>query len=148
MPTIRDQFRIEAPIAAIAAFHHDTTVLKKLTPPPVIVQIHRVEPLAENSISVFTLWFGPLPLRWQAVHSGVHPNSGFVDTQSRGPMAAWRHHHSWSTLPGGMAEMREEIEFEHKAGLPGLLTRILFAPPMLRLMLAYRRAVIRRACQR
>ncbi len=148
MPVIRDKFKIEAPTALVAAFHHDTHALKKLSPPPVIVQIHSVEPLTENSLSVFTLWFGPLPLRWRAVHSCVDPASGFIDTQSSGPMAFWRHRHSWAALPGGATEMREEIEFEHKPGLPGLLTRILFALPMLRLMLTYRRSVIRRACQR
>jgi ligand-binding SRPBCC domain-containing protein len=147
MPTIRDQYRVQAAVPAVAAFHHDTTALKKLTPPPVIVQIHSLEPLAENSISVFTLWFGPLPLRWRAVHSSVDPASGFTDTQTAGPMAAWRHRHSWTPLPGGATEMREQIEFEHKTGWTGLLTRILFAPPMLRLMLAYRRAVIQRGCR-
>jgi ligand-binding SRPBCC domain-containing protein len=148
MVIIRDQFTIQAPVTVVAAFHRDTTVLKKLTPPPVIVQIHSIEPLAEDSVSVFTLWFGPLPLHWRAVHSSVDPASGFTDTLSGGPMAAWRHHHSWTALPGGATEMREQIEYEHKPGLPGLLTRILFAPPMLRLMLVYRRAVMRRECQR
>ena len=142
MPAVRDQYQLDATAAAVAAFHHDTRALKKLTPPPVIVQIHQMEPLGEGSISSFSLWFGPLRLRWRAVHSSVNPAAGFVDTQAAGPMALWRHTHAWRDLPGGGCEMREEIVYEHRPGPPGMLTRLLFARPMLRLMLAYRRVVI------
>jgi hypothetical protein len=44
-----------------------------------------MEPLAEGSISDFTLWFGPLPIRWTARHSHIDPLHGFTDTQVRGP---------------------------------------------------------------
>jgi ligand-binding SRPBCC domain-containing protein len=147
MSMIRDQYIVKAPVSAISAFHHSTTALKKLSPPPVIVQIHHAEPLGEGSISEFTLWFGPLPLRWLAIHSSVDPAAGFTDTQSAGPMARWSHHHSWSPLADGITEMTEQIEYEHKPGLAGLHTRILFAPLLLRLMMAYRQVVIRRECE-
>ena len=46
-PTVFDfQFTVEAPLQAVATFHSDTRALKDLTPPPIITQIHRVEPLA------------------------------------------------------------------------------------------------------
>lgn len=50
---------IRASLAAVADFHHDARALKRLTPPPIFVQLHRVEPLAEGSIVDFTLWFDP-----------------------------------------------------------------------------------------
>ena len=80
MPEFRHSFTVDAPLAAVRAFHHDTGVLRQLTPLPIIARVHAFEPLADGSQAEFTLWFGPLPLRWQAVHSDVGPN-GFTDTQ-------------------------------------------------------------------
>lgn len=71
MPTFTYTFVVNAPLTAVAAFHHDTRILKKLTPPPIFVQIHRYEPLGDGSEAEFTLWFGPLPVRWLAVHLEV-----------------------------------------------------------------------------
>jgi len=147
MPVFRDRFRVKAPLEAVAAFHASTAALRKLSPPPIFVQLHHIEPLAEGSISEFTLWFGPLPLRWRAVHSQVNPASGFCDTQLSGPMAAWRHTHSWEALPGGLVELREQVEYTHHPGWRGLMTRILFAPPLLAILFAYRRLIIRRSCE-
>ena len=66
MPVFDFTFSVRAPLQAVAAFHHDTRALKRLTPPPVFVQIHSMEPLAEGSRSEFSMWFGPVPLRWVA----------------------------------------------------------------------------------
>ena len=147
MPVFVDRFHVNASVKAVASFHGSTRALRLLTPPPVIVQFHHVEPLAEGSRSEFTLWFGPLPIRWLAVHSACDRASGFTDSQERGPMAAWRHRHTWQALPDGTTEMNEEVTYAHRPGLTGLLTRILFAPPMLALMFAYRRFAIRRGCE-
>lgn len=148
MPVFEDRFQVHAPLEAVSLFHKDTRVLKRLTPPPVLVQIHRVEPLAEGSRSEFTLWFGPLPLRWLAVHSHVNPRSGFTDTQARGPLKHWQHQHCWEAISPNVTLMKERVTYEHFAGLRGLLTRLLFARPALKLMFFYRRWVIRRGLQR
>ena len=81
-------FVVEAPLEAVSEFHYSTATLKKLTPPPVFVQLHAVEPLGEGSVSEFTMWFGPLPVRWRAVHSNVSQD-GFTDRQERGLMKRW-----------------------------------------------------------
>ena len=141
------RFMVKAPYEAVAFFHHNTNALRRLTPPPVFVQLHRVEPLAENSRSEFTLWFGPLPVRWQAVHSQVGPH-GFTDRQARGPMKFWEHRHQWQAVDERTTMMDEQIQYEHHSGLRGLFSRLLFAPPLLRLMLTYRKWVIRRAVER
>jgi ligand-binding SRPBCC domain-containing protein len=145
MPVFTDRFQVQAELEAVALFHKDTRVLKRLTPPPVYVQIHRVQALAEGSESAFTLWFGPLPVRWLAVHSNVDPRSGFTDTQARGPLLRWQHRHHWQAAGPGCTQMEERVEYEHYPGLSGLLSRILFARPMLRVMFLYRRFAMRRA---
>jgi ligand-binding SRPBCC domain-containing protein len=147
MPTFDYSFVVDAPLQAVRDFHHDTSALKRLTPPPTIVRLHSIEPLAEGSVSTFTLWVGPLPLRWKAVHRGV-TDRGFTDVQASGPAAKWEHTHSFVPRSDGRTEIREHIEFAHKPGPWGLVTRLLFSRPNLLLMFAYRAWITRRCLRR
>ncbi len=137
-------FSVNAPLSAVAAFHRGTEALKQLTPPPIIVQLHRVEPLAEGSRSEFTLWFGPCPVRWIALHSQVDGLHGFTDTQVAGPMAAWQHTHYFEAVNDGATRISEHIEYAYPSGWRGLWARLLFNPLGLRLMFAYRAWMTRR----
>ncbi len=135
-------FTVHAPLQAVREFHHDTSALKRLTPPPTIVQLQDVEPLAEGSVSRFTLWVGPLPLRWKAVHRGVS-EYGFTDIQAEGPARKWEHKHTFTPLSEDITEIHEHIEYEHKEGFWGIVTRLLFARPNLYLMFTYRKLATR-----
>lgn len=135
-------FTVRAPLSAVAAFHHDTHALRRLTPPPVIVQLHRVEPLGEGSVSEFTMWFGPLPTRWTAIHSNVSQN-GFTDTQAQGPLKRWQHTHRFTAQDDDTTRIDEHIEYEHERGLRGLLSRLAFARPALWFLFTYRQFVTR-----
>ncbi len=121
----RHAFIVDAPVAVVAAFHRDTGVMKQLTPPPIIARIHAFEPLGEGSKAHFTLWFGPLPLRWYAVHSDVSPR-GFTDTQLSGPLKSWRHQHRFVALNAAQTRVEDHVTYEHDRGLRGLLSRLLF----------------------
>jgi cysteine-rich repeat protein len=101
MPVFDYSFTVDAPLEAVRDFHHDTSALKKLTPPPTIVQLHSIEPLGEGSVSRFTLWVGPLPLKWKAVHRNVS-DRGFTDVQAEGPAAKWEHTHTFVPLSAGV----------------------------------------------
>ncbi len=144
MAIFETSFSVSAPLAAVAAFHRGTEALKILTPPPVFVQLHRVEPLAEGSRSEFSMWFGPFPIRWIAIHSQVDPLHGFTDTQVSGPMAAWQHTHRFEALGASLTRIDERIEYSYPPGWQGLFARILFNPLGLRLMFAYRAYITRR----
>ncbi len=147
MPVFDYAFVVDAPVEAVRGFHRDTSALKRLTPPPTFVRIHSIEPMAEGSVSEFTLWVGPLPLRWKAIHRDVS-DRGFTDVQASGPAARWEHTHSFIPLPDGRTEIREHIEYEHRRGLWGLVTRLLFSWPSLWFMFGYRCLVTRRALRR
>ena len=142
MPVFDYRFTVAAPLAAVRDFHHDTSALKKLTPPPTIVQLHSIEPLAEGSVSKFTLWVGPLPLHWTAVHRNVS-DRGFTDVQMEGPAAKWEHTHTFVPISAEVTEIREHIEYEHKRGLWGVVTRLLFSSPNLLFMFTYRKFATR-----
>ena len=143
MPVFDYRFDVPASLEEVRAYHHDTAALKRLTPPPVIVQLHDIEPMAEGSISRFTLWMGPLPIRWTAVHRNVDPN-GFTDIQTDGPAKKWEHTHTFTAKSENLTEVHEHIEYEHLPGSRGWLTRVLFSPLNLNSMFAYRRWRTRR----
>lgn len=44
MPVFDFQFTVRAPLTAVRDFHRDTSALRRLTPPPTIVQLHAIEP--------------------------------------------------------------------------------------------------------
>ena len=142
MPVFDFSFTVDAPLSAVRDFHRDTSALKRLTPPPTFVRLISIEPLAEGSVSKFVLWVGPLPLRWTAVHRDVS-DRGFTDVQAAGPAAAWAHTHTFTPLSDGRTRIDEHIEYEHKSGPWGIVTRLLFSKPNLWLMFSYRRFVTR-----
>jgi len=146
MSTYTAAFTVEAPIEAVAEFHRDTRALKKLSPPPMVVQLHRVDPMAEGSVSEFTLWLGPIPIHWRAVHSQVGP-TGFTDTQERGPLAFWRHTHRFLALTDGETQVQDRIEYQYHAGIKGILSRLLFSKPGLTALFTYRKWATRRALE-
>ena len=147
MPIFDYKFTVNASLRAVCDFHSDTSALKRLTPPPTIVQLHEIEPLGEGSVSRFTLWVGPLPLRWRAVHRGVSER-GFTDVQAEGPARKWEHTHTFIPVSADVTEIQEHIEFEHKPGFWGAVTRTLFARPNLLLMFAFRKQATRRYLRR
>lgn len=147
MTTFDYTFTVRAPLAAVAEFHRDTAALRRLSPPPMGVQLHRVDPLGEGSISEFTLWLGPVPIQWTAVHSGVDPLHGFTDTQARGPLKVWRHTHRFEALDPSTTRIREHIEYEHHPGWRGLFSRLLFSSPGLLFLFRYRSFATRRALE-
>ena len=141
MPVFDYSFTVKAPLSKVAQFHHDTRALKLLTPFPIIVQIHRVEPLAEGSVSDFTLWFGPLPIHWVAVHKDVDKQRGFTDVQQKGPAKTWVHTHTFSPEGNDLTRITEHIEYEHYPGFRGILSRLLFPKPGLKALFTYRKIV-------
>ncbi len=125
MNTFDYQFMVEAPLTAVSAFHHDTSILKKLTPPPIFIQVHEFEPLADGSTAELTMWFGPIPVPWTAVHSNV-TEQGFIDTQHRGPLKHWQHSHHFEAVNERQTLVKEHIEYAYRGGLKGIFSRLMF----------------------
>ena len=143
MPVFEFQFTVNAPLKSVSGFHFEPSILKTLTPPLLIMQIHKFEPLSEGSVGEFTMWMGPIPVYWQAVHSNVS-ETGFTDTQAKGPMKSWVHTHRFSTNDNGATIVREHVEFEHFSGLKGLWSRLLFPKPALLVLFHIRKWITRR----
>ena len=112
----KHSFEVAAPQAEVAAFHRGSASMGAITPPPVIVRVHHAPPqLAEGDTMDFTLWLGPLPIRWVARIEQVTPVS-FVDRQVRGPFKSWRHLHTYVAVderPGSeRTQVIDQVEAE------------------------------------
>ena len=105
----KHRFDVNADLCRVSEFHSDANALKKLTMPPAWVQMREVQPLKEGSIARFTLWLGPIPIRWLAVHQDVDPQRGFTDIQLEGPFQTWRHRHSFVPTATNITEVHDEI---------------------------------------
>jgi ligand-binding SRPBCC domain-containing protein len=124
--------------AQCRAFHAAPGAFARLTPPPIFVQVHRndIRDLVDGDVE-FTLWFGPLPVRWHARHAPGPNATSFVDYQESGPMAYWYHEHIITDVPGGV-ELRDRLRIAHPPGLAGVLTRLMFDGLPLRVLFVYR----------
>lgn len=129
---------ISTTIEAIEAFHEDPKAFSRLTPPPIFAQIHRRElkSLVEGELE-FTLWFGPIPIRWLAQHEAGPTENSFADRMMKGPMAYWLHCHIFEEVEGGV-RLTDRIMLAHKPGIAGLLTRLMFDGLPLRFLFIYR----------
>ena len=140
------QFSVRASVVDVAEFHYSPAAFRTLVPPGMLCQTHRLDPLADDSVNEFTMWMGPVPVYWKAVHSGVS-DDGFTDTQTDGPMQQWVHQHRFEALSQVETLVVDRIEYEHESGLRGWKTRLLFCRPALNVLFAWRAWATRRACR-
>lgn len=146
MPHFEHYFTVQASIDQVACFHNDSRALKLLTPPPVIVQMHYVEPLDEGSVADFTMWLGPIPVRWTAVHQNVDLQHGFTDVQRRGPFNQWVHRHSFHRLDAHTTQVVDQVDAEFgQHWFWGLISRLMWFG--LKGLFAYRAWATKRSLQ-
>ncbi|MEO0325999.1 MAG: hypothetical protein AAF447_23820 [Myxococcota bacterium] len=145
--TFHSEFLVRADVATVRRFHGSTRVLRQLTPPVLGMQLHAMGAMEEGMVARFTLWFGPLPVRWTARHEQVS-ETGFVDVQQEGPMAEWRHTHRFEAVDAAQTRVIDHIEYAHPPLPRALLTYALFNGAGLRALFAYRALVTQRACAR
>ncbi len=122
------------------AFHEAPDAFRYLTPPPplMFMQVLRDDrtSLTEGELE-FRLWFGPIPVRWLALHQPGPIPTSFTDRMIAGPMAYWEHQHIFREASGGV-ELVDHIMLAHKNGAAGLLSRLTFDGLPLRLLFVYR----------
>ena len=143
----RHEFLVNAPIEKVAEFHSSTMALKILTPPPLFVKFNHLEPMGEGSRADFTMWFGPIPIHWVAVHSAVDPIEGFTDTQVEGPFKTWIHRHTFNRLSDDTTLIIDEFKGQLSDHLiRGVVSRFMWLT--LPILFSYRARQTRLAVER
>ncbi len=106
----RHTFLVQAPLAEVASFHAQSRSMGAITPPPVIVRVHRAPAmLKEGDEMAFTLWLLLLPIRWVARIQDVAANE-FTDVQLSGPFASWKHTHTFIPRTNNQTEVKDVVE--------------------------------------
>ena len=146
MPTFEHSFTVTAPVEVVRRFHASTDAIPWLTPPPMVARVHRGGRVEEGMVAEFTLWLGPLPLRWCARHVDVGERS-FVDEQAEGPFASWRHRHTIEAQGEHTTRVDDTVHYEHHPGVRGLVTRAMTSKLSLEGLFAYRAAMTRLCCR-
>ena len=108
----RHAFGVRASLPEVARFHQKMESFKALNPPPIVVRLHQAADNPQDGDQMkFTLWLGPIPVRWVAQFSQVSPQ-GFTDTQIKGPFQKWIHQHRFHELNSQLTEVEDIVEVE------------------------------------
>lgn len=120
------------------AFHESADAFSKLVPPPMIAQLREDNRTSNTEGDLkFTLWIGPIPIKWHAQHQSGPTETSFADLMVDGPMAYWRHEHIFEAVQDGV-KLTDRLTLAHKEGLQGLFTRLMFDGIPLKFLFFYR----------
>jgi ligand-binding SRPBCC domain-containing protein len=99
-----------------------------ITPPPIIVRVHTApERLNSGDRMEFTLWAGPIPLRWVSRIEDVSAN-GFTDRQLSGPFGSWVHRHWFERVDNATTEVLDRVEATYsRHRFWGIIGRLMWA---------------------
>jgi ligand-binding SRPBCC domain-containing protein len=127
----------------VFAFFADASNLQEITPPFLSFRILTPMPvtmrpgaLIDYSLALFGIRF-----RWRTRITHWQPGTCFVDEQTSGPYAFWRHTHHFAEDGQGTL-MRDSVEYALPLGPLGRIARWLFVQPTLDRIFDYRQAVI------
>lgn len=114
-----------APVEALEAWHGRPGALERLTPPWESIEVaSRAGGVEPGSRTTLEVGVGPISLRWVLEHrplGGVNGGArGFVDAQTEGPFASWRHAHRFRPAANG-ATLEDRIAYALPFGTPGRL---------------------------
>jgi ligand-binding SRPBCC domain-containing protein len=111
----RHRFRVSSPVRRVAEFHSRAASMAAITPPPMIIRVHRAPPvLMDGDEMDFTMWLGPFPIHWLARIEAVS-SKGFTDRQLSGPFAEWVHRHNFVAVDEQTTEVVDEISLRLRA---------------------------------
>lgn len=144
MPTIRTRSWVAAPPERVFAFFDDPANLSRLTPPPVRIELLRVDPAPPRAGSIFEFRYGigGWQRTWTVRLLERVEGERFVDETISGPLARFHHSHSFRPARHG-TWITDEIDFQvGPDGPPGALLDWL-AGWLMRATFVYRHALQR-----
>ncbi len=129
---------MDTTVDKLMEFHASSEAFSTLVPPPMIAKIREDTRQSITSGDLkFTLWIGPVPIKWHARHEAGPTEHSFADLMIEGPMKYWRHEHVFEEVEGGV-KLIDHITLAHKDGLQGVFTRLMFDGIPLRFLFFYR----------
>lgn len=128
------------------AFFSDAFNLERITPPFLRFRILTPPPIKMEAGSVieYRLRLFGAPIYWRTVIESWRPEESFVDSQTKGPYALWRHSHSFEEKGPRQTLMRDLVEYSLPYGVLGKIAHGLFVERWLKQIFDYRAMMIAR----
>jgi len=112
--------RIEAPAAAVYAWHALPDALERLTPPGEHIEvIERTGGIERGARVVLRFGRWPFRRRWVAEHQDYEEGRYFSDVQVSGPFAYWRHTHTFEQDGPAACILEDRVEYALPFGFLG-----------------------------
>jgi ligand-binding SRPBCC domain-containing protein len=136
--------RLARPRSEVFAFFADAANLERITPPSLRFAIQTPAPIvmAAGTIIDYRIALFGVRFRWRTRIESFQSNTSFVDVQTRGPYAFWRHQHAFTDDGRGGTTMRDRVEYRLPFGPLGRLVHALFVRRQLARIFDHRRRVI------
>lgn len=128
------------------AFFGDAFNLEQITPAFLRFRVLNSPPVkmgAGQELEYRLSLFG-VPFRWRTLIQSWVPGEWFVDLQTQGPYAFWRHTHTFEPLGPQFTLMRDRVEYRIPFGAVGRLAHGLFVARTLKHIFDYRAEAIAR----
>lgn len=111
-PTFRRLSPMPVPADDLYAWHARPGAFERLTPPFEDVRVaSQIDALEDGQRVELSIGVGPVRQRWTSRLEDVQPGRQFVDVQTSGPFASWRHEHRFVPATGGASTMHDEIQY-------------------------------------
>lgn len=108
-------FTVNTPLDAVVRFHRSAESLRAISPPWIpISALEADDPLEDGDIIAFTLWLGPIPVRWIARIEN-NGESGFIDRLMAGPFASWEHNHEFTPIDSDRTRIDDHVVYHLKS---------------------------------
>ncbi len=131
--------------AQVFRFFEEPANLARITPPSLGFRMASDQPVVmrEGAVIDYTIRWLSFRLQWRTEITRYQPPLEFVDEQTKGPYAFWRHTHRFVPVPGG-TEMSDLVEYALPFGVFGRLAHALLVQRQLREIFDYRRIMVQR----
>lgn len=136
---------VPRPLPEVFAFFAAARNLELITPRWLRFQVLSTSTpeIGEGTLIDYKLSLFGIPMRWQSRIEDWRPGAAFVDTQTRGPYAHWRHLHTFKAENGGTL-VEDHVEFRVPLGTVGEVFGGAFVRSTLRRIFGYRQKTIGR----
>ena len=120
--TLSFRSQIAAPVATVLAWHSNPGAFERLTPPWMDVRVlDGVGGIEAGHWKRLRVGVGPIGVPWTLVHRAGDDATGFVDEQTAGPFASWRHEHRFSSDGPERSVLEDRITYRLPFGPAGQL---------------------------
>jgi hypothetical protein len=137
---------VPRPRSETFAFFSDAFNLERITPSFLRFRIVTPAPIKMEAGAVieYRLALFGAPVYWRTVIESWDPEESFVDSQTKGPYALWRHTHLFEEKGPRQTLVRDLVEYGIPYGVLGRIAHGLFVERWLKKIFDYRAAMIAR----